>query len=464
MIERVAERGGPLTTNDVVGVSVGLRTLGAEGVGDDVAAGLVEQIRVLEELKSAAAAAQARVTARFAAGQRAVRRAAGVPARDVGKGIAAQVALARRDSPCKGSRHLGLAEALVGEMPHTMAALEAGQLSEWRATVLVRETACLSRQHRSQVDAELAARPGGLGELGDRAVAVEARRIGYRLDPHAVTDRARKAESERRVTLRPAPDTMSLLSGLLPARQGVAAYAALTRHADSRRAEGDVRSRGQIMADTLVERITGQTTAPAVAVQVNLVMTDQTLLGDDPEPVDLDGYGPIPAPLVRDWLRGDQADDADRDDHQDRTVEQVKVWLRRLYTDPDTGGLVAMDSTRRCFAGALRRFLILRDRRCRTPWCDAPIRHLDHPVPVTDGGPTTAANSQGLCEACNYTKQAPDWRTRLRDDGAVVTTTPTGHRYLSRPPPTVGRPPPGATAPAIPSRLEAHFHDLVLAC
>jgi len=247
MFERVAEWGGPLTTDDVVVVSAGLRTLGAgasEGVGDDDAAGLVDQIRVLEELKSAAAAAQARVTARFAAGQRAARRAAGVLARDAGKGIAAQVALARRDSPVKGSRHLGLAEALVGEMPHTMAALEAGQLSEWRATVLVRETACLSREHRGQVDAELAARPGGLGELGDRAVAVEARRIGYRLDPHAVTDRARKAESERRVTLRPAPDTMSLLSGLLPARQGVAAYAALTRHADSQRAEGDERSRG----------------------------------------------------------------------------------------------------------------------------------------------------------------------------------------------------------------------------
>jgi len=58
--------------------------------------------------------------------------------------------------------------------------------------------------------------------MGDQTLVAEARRIGYRLDPHAVTDRARRAESDRRVTIRPAPDTMTCLGGLLPARQGVA--------------------------------------------------------------------------------------------------------------------------------------------------------------------------------------------------------------------------------------------------
>ena len=307
MIEVVSEGRSVVTAEDVARLSSALGTLvasaAADGAGDGDAVGvgvgaeLIDQIRVLEELKSAAAAAQARATVRFAAEQRAAQRAAGVSARELGKGVAAQVALARRDSPVKGARHLGLAEALIGELPHTLAALEAGQIGEWRATLIVRETACLSRQHRGQVDAELAARPGGLEAMGDRTTEVEARRIGYRLDPHSVTNRTRKAESDRRVSLRPAPDTMTWLTGLLPAAHGVACYAALVRQADSLTARGDPRTRGQIMADTLVERVTGQARADAVPVEIHLHLPDTTLFDDDPEPADLDGYGPIPAPL-----------------------------------------------------------------------------------------------------------------------------------------------------------------------
>ena len=399
------------------------------GTGAHAPAELIDQISRLEELKGAAAAAQARVTARFDAAQRLAQRAAGVPADEVGKGVGAQVALARRDSPARGAQHLGLASALTRELPHTLAALEKGQISEWRATLIARETACLSVEHRRAVDAELRAHPVGIEAMGDRAVASEARRIAYRLDPHAVTDRARKAESDRRVTLRPAPDTMAWLGALLPAAQGVAAYAALCKYADAQRSQGDERARGQLMADALVERITGQDAATAIPTQIHLVMTDRTLLRRDSEPVELDGYGPLPAPLVRAWLRGDD---------QPSLVQQAETWVRRLYTAP-TGAMVAMDSSRRRFDGQLRRFVISRDRRCRTPWCDAPIRHIDHPVPVVDGGKTTAANSQGLCEACNYTKEAHGWRAVVRADRIVETVTPTGHRYSSRPPPAVGQ-------------------------
>ena len=116
----------------------------------------VEQIRALEELKAAASAAQARVSADLYASVSAARAARGVPAAERGRGVAAQVALARRESPSRGSRHLGLARALTAEMPHTLAALTAGRLSEWRATLLVRETACLSVADR---------RPGGRGAV-----------------------------------------------------------------------------------------------------------------------------------------------------------------------------------------------------------------------------------------------------------------------------------------------------------
>ena len=257
-------------------------------------------------------------------------------AAELGRGVGAQVALARRDSPNRGGRHLGLAQALVREMPHTLALLQAGLVSEWRATILVRETACLSREDRAQADAELADR---LPELGDLQTELQARAIAYRLDPAAFMARVRGAVADRRVTCRPAPDTMARLSGLLPAALGVAAYATLRREADTLKAAGDQRSRDQLMADLFFTRLTAQpdsgtktdsdsgegdhrdggadanrgaaTDSDAdedsevgdVPVEVQLVMTDKTLFGGDDEPALLQGYGPIPAALARRLVR-----------------------------------------------------------------------------------------------------------------------------------------------------------------
>jgi hypothetical protein len=387
----------------------------------------VEQLRALEDLKSAAAAAQARVAAGLDASVRAEHARAGLPAAVHGRGVAAQVALARRDSPSRGGQHLGLANALVHEMPHTLAALQAGLISEWRATLLVRETACLTLEHRRVVDRELAADPAALDGVGDRALVGRARSMAYRLDPQAAVRRVAKAESERRVTLRPAPDTMAVLTAPLPVAQGVAAYAALTRAADAARAAGDPRTRGQIMADTLVERLTGTSIAANVPVAVRLVITDRALLDGSADPAHLDGYGPVPAARARRIV-------ADGDG---------EVWLRRLFTHPDTGELVAMDSRARAFPAGLGELITLRDQICRTPWCDAPIRHTDHVRRVAEGGDTSAANGQGLCEQCNYVKEAPGWSAVPDPESrpgrhVVTTTTPTGHAYSSRPPPMPG--------------------------
>ncbi len=453
MIEHTFERRRQLTAHDVVRMAAAVRSLGCP---DDDPGELIDRIARLEELKSTIAAAQARLTAVFAARQRADRRSAGISADEAGKGVGAQIALARRESPHRGSRHLGLAEALVSELPHTLAALEAGQISEWRATLIARETACLSLEHRRHVDAELAARPLGLGALGTRELVSEAKRIGYRLDPHAVTCRASHAASGRYVSLRPAPDTMTWLGALLPAAQGVAAYTALTTAADTTRAAGDHRCRGQLMADTLVERVTGQTTAAAVPIEVQLIMTDSTLLAGDSEPADLHGIGPIPAPLARTWLRGGHADtdtDTDTDtqsptSHTTVAAAAATAWVRRLYTHPRSGQLVAMESKRRRFDGQLRRFVITADRICRTPWCDAPIRHIDHPTRAADGGKTSADNSQGLCEACNYAREAAGWRIKRHPGRVTEYITPTSHIYTSHPPPPVGRASPAEPQPS----------------
>ncbi len=99
--------------------------------------GLIAEIRALEDRKSALAARQARLAVAFDLLQRREQADAGMPAAELGAGVGAQIALARRESPARGGRLLGLAKALVTEMPHTLAALETGQLNEWRATLLV---------------------------------------------------------------------------------------------------------------------------------------------------------------------------------------------------------------------------------------------------------------------------------------------------------------------------------------
>jgi hypothetical protein len=211
----------------------------------------ITQLELLERLKSAAAAAQAVVTVDFAASQRAGQVAAGMPAGQAGAGVGAQVGLARRDSPFRGGRYLGLAQALTAELPATLAALRAGDVSEWRATLVARETACLDPADRKIADAELGPVLAG---LGDREVEAAARAVAYRLDPRAFVDRTKGAAADRTVTVRPAPDTMARLTAFVPVAQGVAAHTALAAEADRLRAQGDQRGRGQIMADTLVER------------------------------------------------------------------------------------------------------------------------------------------------------------------------------------------------------------------
>ena len=103
-----------------------------------------------------------------------------------------------------------------------------------------------------------------------------------------------------------------------------------------------------------------------------------------------------------------------------------------------------MESRSRIFPKGLAAFIGLRDQTCRTPYCDAPIRHHDHAVPAREGGPTSAANGLGDCEACNYAKDAPGWRVTHQPttDGEHTAefATPTGATYQSTAPPLPGPP------------------------
>jgi hypothetical protein len=188
------------------------------------------------------------------------------------------------------------------------------------------------------------------------------------------------------------------------------------------------------MADTLVDRVVSPGVAEAATaapLMINVLVSDAVLLGDTGTDgaAEVEGYGPVPGELLRSWIA----------DHLEAGVD---VFVRRLYETPVTGALVAMDSEARLFPAKLAEFLRLRDRRCRTLYCDAPARDADHATAHVDGGKTSAANGQGLCEGCNIAKEAHGWSARPRPGPrhTVETTTPTGHTYTSVAPGLTRRP------------------------
>lgn len=473
------------------------------------AACLVDAIAVMEEAKNALSAAQAQAQSLLVARQRLNQARSGVPQGKLGRGIIQQVALARHESPHRGRQLAELAEVLVREMPHTMNALIRGKINEYRATIVARETACLSYEDRGKVDQLMCGDANAVALLGNRELAAASKKAAYALDPEAFVKRQRKAVGDRYVSLRPAPDGMTFLTALIPLKQGVRILATLTRVAHSAKAGGDERGKGQLMADALMHRLiqhapcdagagtisdhrgvpadepelavalargvgassslatgsslgTGsgcigggsasdqlcaQTNDPDIALE--LIMTDRALFGGANDPAILVGYDPIPASIARGMVLGEASVEKTHGDGEGKQgghgagAWSPRVWLKRLFTHPDSNALLAMDSKARLFPAGMQEFLRLQDQRCSEPYCDAPIREYDHVKSYAAGGPTSMVNGQGMCTSCNLDKEAPGWSSTRIAGGAngpprTEIKTPTGHRYVSTAPPLPG--------------------------
>ena len=178
----------------------------------------VDLVAELERVKGAASAGQARATDALRCS-----REVAAPA-DVARSVGSVVALARRESPSLGDRFVGLSRAVVHEMPHTMAALTRGEVSERLVVAVVQGTAALSREDRGEVDRRLGP---VLGRLGVTQAGRAATRVAAELDAASVVARMEAAVRSRRVTVRPAPDGMAYLSVLGPLKDVVGVHAAL---------------------------------------------------------------------------------------------------------------------------------------------------------------------------------------------------------------------------------------------
>ena len=171
---------------------------------------------------------------------------------------------------------------------------------------------------------------------------------------------------------------------------------------------------------------------PNLPIRLHLTMTDHTLLT---------GTGIA-------WLAGEPVTAGTADE----LLTAASVELRRVFADP-AGRPIAMESASRYFPDGLADLIRLRDRHCQTPWCDAPIREIDHITPWTNGGPTTYTNGQGLCTRCNHAKQAQE--NKLTTGAAAAPLDP-----ALPPPRREGAPtsPKSSTRPRTPPLLTIQSH------
>ena len=122
----------------------------------------------------------------------------------------------------------------------------------------------------------------------------------------------------------------------------------------------------------------------------------------------------------------------------------IAAWLARLRAPARPDELATPTSPDRCARGVLRLLVVLRDQRCRVPWCTAPIRHLDHVTPHRDGGTTSLTGLTGDCVGHNHAKEDPGHTVEVTHDGTsaqphtIRWTTPTGHTYDGTAPPILG--------------------------
>jgi hypothetical protein len=394
----------------------------------------IESLGALEALKSAIWAKQVAQAVAFEDAVIAERVERGTRQNNPSWGTRGEVALALHVSPESGASFMNSSRLLVEDLPSTVGGMRSGLITFEQAMVVVSGVRDLKAENRQLIDVMLW---NGQQACFEAGTAMLRHRIHYwalALEPKSAADLEDLATKKRYFNGYQIDDYNVKISGRFPLEQGLPIIKALHLAVDKPRNAEDDRSRAQVAADTAFEVFTGTKTGDSVPVELLLVMNAENLTEDARHPVLVPGYGYLSAAKGLELLAGSPENPLD-------------TWLRNLYAVPETGKLVAMESTGRLFSGQLKKFIKVRDQYCRTPFCNGRIQELDHVVQVSRDGKTTEKNSSGRCKRCNMTKEAPGWKeSPIPGAGrhAFEITTPSNHTYISMaPPPMNGNGPQG---------------------
>ena len=404
----------------------------------------IDAIRALEQLGSAPpTAAQARARRRARRGPSATEQAgrSAIPAAQQGRGVAAQVALGAGGSRThRGQRHLGLARVVVTELPLTWSgvASRTDHRVEGHAD-RPRDRVPVPRGPRGRRRGLVAGDPARLERDGrSRAGPVAARPEAVPARPRVRTVARRRQRGGRPTRHAPAGARHDDVADRAAAGEGRrrGEGGAGPRYADCARAAGDPRSRGAgrwptpwstpILAGSRVRAPSRRSRSTS-----RLVMTDTRPVRHQRRAcLRRRTTAPSPPSSAREIVDGRLH------------ARRARVDASALRRSRHRASSWRWTRTARLFRSSPRPVHpSLRDRFCRTPWCDAPIWHRDHARAAASGGLTNGDNGQGLCEACNHAKQAPGWRSRPSPGAGPHTNRDHERRpastYRSQAPPSV---------------------------
>lgn len=190
----------------------------------------------------------------------------------------------------------------------------------------------------------------------------------------------------------------------------------------------DPRTATERRADALVALAAGQTrlacgcgdpdcpaagdATPLAEVVIHVLAEQSAVDGQSENPGYLSGFGPVPAPLLRELA--------------------AMAKLKPLHIPPPVA------EPRYRPSAALAEFVRCRDLTCRFPGCEAPAQvcDIDHTIPHPVG-PTHPSNLKLLCRFHHLLKTfytgASGWADRQQPDGTVVWTSPSGKVYTTTP-------------------------------
>jgi Domain of unknown function (DUF222) len=341
----------------------------------------------------------------------------------------------------RGTAHLfDTAEAIRAWLPACWSVFTSGACG-WRLVDIAHQQGQgLEGEALSAYDREAARLLAGTAVSSD--LKQRLHRLRERLQADTATTRTKAASADRHTTIAPLPDGQATLAMTGPAHLLAAIEDGVTKQAIRLHGEpGEDRCFGALKFDVMVDLLlhglqqdaptdpcrVGSTPARrAVVPTVLLTLPLLTLLGCGSEQPTLAGYGPIDLDTAR-MLAG-----------------MADSWTR-IFTDPVTGDLAAIDKDARRIPQALKSWLWARDETCRAPGCNrpAPRCDLDHTERYEHRGPTEPGNLVCYCrghhgakdDGCWEVAHLPGDRLRWRSRWGTEVVTEPAHRSSPSPSP-----------------------------